>query len=471
MSTELLSDLDLYTIDYQLSKDMNLNILKRYVVFPVKEYDIFILIASTCTIDDTFLDSNIFSKPIKSIQIEQKVFDFEILHLHHKQNLYEKGKKSLLNKDDFNMHESHISKFLEELFEIAISLNSSDIHIESLKNALVIRLRIDGILIQFFRFEIELYPILSSAMKLFAKLDISQKRIPQNGRFSKSIKENEYDFRISILPTITGESIVIRILDNQKALLGLKNIGFCDDVYTTIKKNINFSHGMILITGATGSGKTTTMYSILNELDKKKKKIITIEDPIEYNIDGIMQVPINDEIGLSYEIVLKNVLRQDPDVIMIGEIRDENALKIAIQASLTGHLVIATLHTNDAIKTINRLLDLGTKSYLIASVLRLIVSQKLVRVLCPNCKKKVTIDNLVCFESVGCPKCNLSGYTGRVIVTEHFEFDEKIAKMVNDKFDISDIVLYANYTSINDNAYSKVIDGTTSLNEYHLHEI
>jgi len=467
----MITDLNLHTIDYEFIRKFDLEVLKKHSILPIKEFDIFIFIASSKPIIDTYFLEGFFSKPIKSIQIEQNVLDFEILHLAHKYSLYKKAKKAIINKDDLNIHESNIAHFLEELFTIAISLNSSDIHIESLKNALIVRLRIDGILFQFFRFEIELYPILSSSLKLFSKLDISQKRIPQNGRFSKSIKENDYDFRISILPTITGESIVIRILDNQKAFLGLQHIGFCDDVYQSIKKNINYSQGMILITGATGSGKTTTMYSILNELDTKRKKIITIEDPIEYNIDGVMQVPINDEIGLSYEVVLKNVLRQDPDVIMIGEIRDENALKIAIQASLTGHLVIATLHTNDAIKTINRLLDLGAKPYLIASVLRLIVSQKLIRVLCNDCKKMVTTDNLTTYQSVGCPKCNLSGYTGRTIITEHFEFDETISKMVNEKVDISDILSYANYTSINDNAYAKVLDGTTSLFEYHLHEI
>ncbi|MDD2697849.1 MAG: GspE/PulE family protein [Arcobacteraceae bacterium] len=467
----MITDLDLLTIDYELIEKTDINTLLKYSLLPIKEYDIYILVASTLNNLEIESIENIFSKPIKSIQIEQKTFDFEILHSKSKYDLFIKAKKSLLNKEDIINNQSHISHFLETLFTIAISLNSSDIHIESLKNAIIFRLRIDGILVQFFRFDIELYPIASSSLKLFSKLDISQKRIPQNGRFSKFINEKDYDFRISILPTITGESIVIRILDNQKAFLGLQHIGFCKDVYDSIKKNINFSQGMILITGATGSGKTTTMYSILNELDKKKKKIITIEDPIEYNIDGVMQVPINEEIGLTYDLVLKNVLRQDPDVIMIGEIRDENALKIAIQASLTGHLVIATLHTNDAIKTINRLLDLGAKPYLIASVLRLIVSQKLIRVLCDECKEKVILDNLTTYKSVGCPKCNFSGFIGRTIITEHFEFDETISKMVNEKLDISDILSYANYKSINDNAYGKVLDGTTSLNEYNLYEI
>ncbi len=466
-----MNDLDLYTIDYELLHTTDKNIITKHTILPIAEYDIYILVAYV--FDDLEIKSveDYFSKPIKLIQIDQKSFDFEILHHNIKYNLYHHAKHSVSNKDDFKIEESSIVHFFDQLFRIAIELQCSDIHIEALKNTISFRFRIDGVLMQFFRFEYELYPILSSSLKLFSKLDISQKRIPQNGRFSKKLDENDYDFRVSILPTITGESIVLRILDNQKAFLGLKHIGFSDELYASLKKNINYSQGMILITGATGSGKTTTMYSILNELDKKKKKIITIEDPIEYNIDGIMQVPINEEIGLTYDLVLKNVLRQDPDVIMIGEIRDENALKISIQAALTGHLVIATLHTNDAMKTINRLLDLGAKPYLIASVLRLIVSQKLIRVLCENCKEAIVKDSIKTYKHKGCKRCNFSGYMGRTIVTEHFEFDETISKMVNQSIDVCDIVSYAQYKSINLNLYQKVLDGTTSLDEYNLHEI
>lgn len=466
-----MNDLDLYTIDYELVHNTDINIIKLHSILPIVEYEIYILVAYVFDDLEIKFIENYFSKPIKLIQIDQKSFDFEILHYNTKYNLFNNAKNSLFNNDTLKIEESAIIHFFDQLFMISIDLNSSDIHIETLKNTIIFRFRIDGVLIQFFKFEYGLYPIVSSSLKLFSKLDISQKRIPQNGRFSKSLHEKDYDFRVSIMPTIAGESIVIRILDNQKAFLGLQHIGFSDELYKSLKKNINYSQGMILITGATGSGKTTTMYSILNELDKKKKKIITIEDPIEYNIDGIMQVPINDEIGLSYEMVLKNVLRQDPDVIMIGEIRDENALKIAIQAALTGHLVIATLHTNDAIKTINRLLDLGAKPYLIASVLRLIVSQKLIRVLCKDCKIPIIQNPLTTYKHNGCPKCNFSGYMGRTIVTEHFEFDETISKMVNQSLDVSDIVSYAKYKKINENLYSKVIDGTTSLDEYNLHEI
>lgn len=463
-------DSDDYIIDYTLANSIAIELLIENKIFPIQEHDIFILVAIVETQNEELVVIDSFVKPIKFVKITQKMFDFEISNLNHKYNLYVLAEKSIKIQDD-NIHESSIKGFLKALFLIAILFRSSDIHLESLKKAIVIRFRIDGMLIQFFRFHEELYPVISSSVKLFTSLDISQKRLPQNGRFSQNLEDENFDFRVSILPTISGESIVIRILDNQKAFQTLQNIGFSEDVYKSTIKNIHSSHGMILITGATGSGKTTTMYSILNELDKKQKKIITIEDPIEYNIDGVMQVQINNEIGLDYEVVLKNILRQDPDVIMIGEIRDEIALRIAIQASLTGHLVIATLHTNDAIKTINRLLDLNAKPYLIASILRLIVSQKLIKVLCNNCKRKYILDEIEIYKSVGCIKCNFSGYEGRSIVTEHLEIDDMIEKMINNNDDISKIALYANYKSIRDNIYSKVLDGTTSLEEYYLHEI
>ncbi len=464
-------DLDTIDINYKLIDNTERESIKKYQIIPLKEHDIYLQIGSpNLNLDLSEIEKE-FKKPIKLVKIDQKAYDFEILHLDNKIKLYTLAQKVLLQKDENFLNESYIGQFLDLVLEIAIDLKSSDIHIESLKNAIIFRVRVDGVLVQFFRFSIELYPIISSTIKLFSKLDIAQKRTPQNGRFSKNIKDEDYDFRVSILPIISGESIVIRVLDNKKALLNLDEVGFCKDLYDAIVKNINYTQGMILITGATGSGKTTTMYSILNKLDKKKKKIITIEDPIEYNIDGIMQVPINEEIGLSYEVVLKNILRQDPDVIMIGEIRDIHSLKIAIQAALTGHLVIATLHTNNAIKTINRLLDLEAKPYLIASVLRLIISQKLVRVLCGTCKEKITYDQKEIYLPKGCKKCNFTGYDGRTIVTEHFEFDDTISKMILQSSDITEIVAYAKYTKINENLYSKVLDGTTSLEEYALHEI
>ena len=465
-------DLDSTLLDYSLILRTPKKFLEHHKILPIEESSIYLIIGIVDKDANHHTLQELFKKPLKFLPISWYQHRFELLHLEQKTKLYHLAKQSLASQKETKIeHTSFVADFLETLLRFAIDLRSSDIHIEALRNGVIFRLRIDGTMVQIIRLQSEFYPIISATIKLLAKLDISQKRLPQNGRFSKKFKDQAFDFRVSFLPILQGESIVLRILDNNKAFLGLKNIGFQPSIIDTILKNITVSHGMILITGATGSGKTTTMYSILAELDWKKKKIITIEDPIEYNIDGVMQVPINEEIGYTFEVVLKNILRQDPDVIMIGEIRDENSLKIAMQAALTGHLVIATLHTNDAIKTINRLLDLGAKPYLIASVLRLIVSQKLIRVLCPHCKKEGEHDGHVIYEKNGCPHCNLQGYSGRTIITEHFSFDEKIARMVTNKEDIFEILSYANYEKISQNCYNKVLEGITSLEEFYLHEL
>ena len=464
------NNLDDYIIDFNLAYIQGTDILKQYQFFPIKEYDIYILVAITSNRYKNNIEQ-IYNKPIKYIDITQKIFDFEITHLYNKYTITQLCDKSIQIQQHNQNDNPFISQFCIKLFEFAIFTKASDIHIETLKDSLIIRFRIDGILIQFFNLPYNIYPILSSILKLLASLDISQKRLPQNGRFSQNIDDNIYDFRISTLPTINGESIVLRVLDNKKAFLKLKDIGFSDDIYNSILKNITATQGMILITGPTGSGKTTTLYSILNQLNNKNLKIISIEDPIEYNIDGIQQVNINNDIGLDYEMVLKNLLRQDPDIMLIGEIRDSKTLQIAIQASLTGHLVIATLHTNNAIKTINRLIDLKAEPFLISSVLKLIVSQRLIRVLCNNCKKPIEIDGLKVYKAVGCKKCNLSGYTGRMIVTESLEIDEDISNIINNNTNIQQILHNQSYKTINDNSYEKVLQGLTSLEEYYRHEI
>ena len=461
------NNLDDFLIDYSLCEKYSIEILKKYKILPIKEYDIFILVASVCDYEYPGDVYDIFDKPVKFLVVEQKKIELEFAYLKQKIELYHLALNSLNNQNDETKSKKNISLFCDNLFDIAIKLQSSDIHIESLKDTMVIRFRIHGIMVQFFKFNWEFCQTLSSIIKLFASLDISLKRLPQDGRFSKTINNNEYDFRVSTLPIINGESIVIRILDNKKAYIKLEELGLDLQSYDAIVRNIALKNGMILITGATGSGKTTTIYSILNKLNNKQKKIISIEDPVEYNLEGVMQVNINNEIGLSYENVLKNILRQDPDILMIGEIRDKNSLQIAIQASLTGHLVLATLHTNDAASTIDRLLDLEAEPFLIASTLRLIISQRLIRVLCDNCKVKV--GNY--YKAVGCEKCNLSGFSKREVVAENLEIDSKIAKMIQEKTPTQDILSYANYTPIKQIIYDKVLNGITSLDEYNIYEI
>ena len=466
-----MSSIDNYIINYELVNSIPKKILQEYEILPIEKYTIYTLVAY---INDNINKSKIeelFNSPIKFLKISKKVFEYEILYLEYKYEIYKYSKLSLNDTINNDINYSIIEQFNNKLFSFAILLNTSDIHIETQKESMIIRFRIDGVLKQVFNLEYKLYYILSSSIKLLGTLDISQKRLPQNGRFSMNIKENNFDFRVSIMPSIHGESIVIRILDNKKAYIPLENIGFTSEVYNQIKNNISYSSGLILITGPTGSGKTTTMYSILNKLNNSTKKIITIEDPIEYNIKGIIQININEEIGLSYEEVLKNILRQDPDILMIGEIRDSKTLKIAIQASLTGHLVFATLHTNSAIKTLNRLIDLKAEPFLISATLRMIISQKLIRILCDNCKEEVTINHQKVFKAKGCKKCNLSGYTKREVLAESLSINSKIASMISKNLDINKIQEYSKYQSIMQSAYQKVIQGQTSLEEYYKNEI
>jgi general secretion pathway protein E len=466
------NELENYIIDYSLVEKLSNKQIDLYKIIPINKYNIFILVVFT---DDKYLDKksieNIFNFPIKYKKISKESFSFFYNNIKHKINLNIYEKEAIKYINNTKIEQSKISMFCDELFILAIKLKASDIHIETLQDKLNIRYRINGVMVFIYNTNIQIYSILSSIIKLFASLDISQKRLPQNGEFSRKLQNNFYDFRVSTLPTNTGESIVLRILDNKNANIKLNHIGFESEVYDVIKTNINYSSGLILITGATGSGKTTTLYSMLNSIDKKHKKIITIEDPVEYKIDDITQVNINNDVGLNYSIVLKNVLRQDPDVLMIGEIRDKEALDIAIQAALTGHLVIATLHTSNAVKTINRLFDLGAKPFLIASVLKLIVSQKLYRVLCDNCKEKYTYNNKMIYKAKTCVKCNFSGYVKRNVLAQYLEITNDNYHYIEDISKVHKLKKYTNISSLNKSLYEKVIQGITSLNEYHKNEI
>jgi len=458
-----------YIVDLTIANDIGYKTLQQYQFLPLVKTDIYIIVA---IYNNNYIDKirTLFHTPIKFITVTKNELQFELHNFEIKYKIFNLALKAQQLNTTQTTNKTAIYNFCDKLFLFAIKINASDIHFETIKYAVIIRFRIDGILVQFFKFEYEFFPIISSILKLFASLDISQRRLPQDGRFSRKIGNDFYDFRVSTLPTISGESIVLRILDNKKAFLKLDQIGFNNEVYQKINTNINKTNGLILITGPTGSGKTTTLYSILNQLNKIDKKIITAEDPIEYNINGIMQVNINEQIGLDYATILKNILRQDPDIIMIGEIRDQKSLQIAIQASLTGHLVIATLHTNSAAKTINRLLDLKAPAYLLASTLRLIVSQRLIRVLCNNCKEQATYKEHIIYKAKGCKQCNLTGYISREIVTEILEIDEQIANLINTN-KIQDIQKIINYTTISDEIYNKVLQGITSLDEYYRYEI
>ena len=337
--------------------------------------------------------------------------------------------------------ESDFSKdILENILQKAVLLNASDIHIEPFEKLLKIRMRVDGSLKEINTYNIELHSQLSTLIKLLAGMNIAEKRLPQDGRIDKDIDNNIVDLRISTIPTVYGEKIVIRILNRNTFFKSKYEIGFSDEAINKIKSMTSDLSGLIIVTGPTGSGKTTTLYSILNDFKNIDKNIVTIEDPVEYKIEGINQIQVNYKYGLDFATGLKSILRQDPDIIMIGEIRDKETAQIAIRAASTGHLVISTMHTNNSVESISRLVDMGVPRYLISSVLKGVVSQKLVRKVCEHCSIEEELDEntykklklkTIKIEQ-GCSKCNYSGYKGRIAVYEILEINKRIKHSIID---------------------------------------
>jgi general secretion pathway protein E len=393
-----------------------------------------------------------------------------------------KIRRSLNTADQQENSASAIIELIELILKTSINLRSSDIHIEPSPNSCTVRNRIDGVLIRTFLFEKDIYPPLSSRMKLLASLDIAEKRLPQDGRFSYKVNGQDYDFRVSTLPTVSGESIVIRILDSSKANISLNNTGMIKTNYERFFRSLKSSYGIVLVTGPTGSGKTTTLYGALNEIKTVKDKIITVEDPVEYQVDMIQQVNVNKKAGLDFARTLKAILRQDPDKIMIGEIRDKETLKIAIEAALTGHLVLSTLHTNDAISSITRMLDMGIESYLLGGALVAVQAQRLVRKICPKCKKtehveleslnpriaKYTPEDFQFYKGEGCNSCSFTGYVGREMVCEVLEITDKMASMISANEPKEKILEEANkygYKTILEVGIEKALQGITTIEE------
>lgn len=346
--------------------------------------------------------------------------------------------------DDDSDNETTVVKLLQSIFEDAVQMRASDIHIEPGEKLLRIRQRIDGQLHENTLPESSIAAALVLRLKLMAGLDISEKRLPQDGRFHMEIKGHKIDVRMSTMPIYHGESVVMRLLDQSAGLLTLNETGMPPDILARVRKQIKRPHGMLLVTGPTGSGKTTTLYGVLSELNTADRKIITVEDPVEYQLPRINQVQVNHKIGLDFSRVLRTTLRQDPDIIMVGEMRDQETVEIGLRGALTGHFVLSTLHTNDAITSALRLLDMGAASYLVASALRVIIAQRLVRRVCQNCSKEyqLSAQDKVWLDSVsqedysqanfrhgsGCQSCNGSGYRGRVGVFEILELDDAMVE-------------------------------------------
>lgn len=373
-----------------------------------------------------------------------------------------------------------IIKLINALFNQAIREHASDIHIEAYEIHSVVRFRIDGVLKDVTNFHRGFHAAVISRLKVMAKLDIAEKRLPQDGRISLRVGDHAIDVRLSTLPTEHGERIVLRILDKHASRFDVASLGMDEAMENRFKQLTQALHGMFLVTGPTGSGKTTTLYAGLSHIDRNKRNIVTVEDPVEYDLEGIGQVHVNVKTGMTFARGLRSILRQDPDVVLVGEIRDLETAEIAIQASLTGHLVLSTLHTNTAIGAVTRLLDMGVDGYLIASSLTGILAQRLVRKLCPDCREAVepTVkereilhisesDELTIYRPKGCDHCNNTGFNGRTGIFELIVINSAIKTMIHSGESEEAILNAVRKTSpsIMENGSEKVCKGITSLDE------
>ena len=444
------SSLDESSIDYNLARKIPSAQLKHLGALPLKEDEVNVYVAFRDLFDIEVQDqiANIFNRKILKVVVcdttkLDKVLSKMELNESVSSLIAQIRQEISSTSIDDGGESSGILRLIETILKTAISSRASDIHIESSEKNCIVRCRIDGMLAEIFVFDKDIYPPLVSRLKMLSNLDIAEHRKPQDGRFSVQVLGRDYDFRISTLPVIHGESVVMRILDKSKAIIKLSELGMLEDNLAKFSRLTRTPYGMILVTGPTGSGKTTTLYAALNDIKSVEKKMITVEDPVEYQMDMIQQVHVNEKAGLTFASSLRSILRQDPDIVMIGEIRDQETLRIAIQAALTGHLVFSTLHTNDAISAVARVVEMGIEPYLVSGSLIGVEAQRLVRKLCPHCKQKITLtpmqldhiihlipDDFTFYAPVGCEKCSQTGYLGREMISEILPISDKISSLI-----------------------------------------
>ncbi len=384
--------------------------------------------------------------------------------------------QDLLESED----DAPIIRLINAILTQAIKEGASDIHFEPFESRLAVRLRVDGILREILQPPKELTPLIVSRLKVMAKLDISEKRLPQDGRITRSIGGHVIDMRVSTLPSGSNERVVLRLLDRQAGRLSLDQLGMSQETLELINETLKKPHGIFLVTGPTGSGKTTTLYAALSQLNSRSRNILTVEDPVEYYIDGIGQTQVNTKVDMSFARGLRAILRQDPDVVMVGEIRDLETAEIAVQASLTGHLVFSTLHTNTAVGAVTRLRDMGVEPFLLSSTLLGVLAQRLVRRLCPHCKEPheatdIEIERLklpasprpVIYSAKGCSECNHLGYLGRSGIYELVLVDEEMQRMIHDGAGEHELnaVARKKTKSIRSDGIAKILQGITSIEE------
>lgn len=502
--TELIN-LDITQIDFQLFKKIPVELMFSYEFIPLKEEDGILHIATGenfthSQLDELELKLNkrlLFSSAenskirelLKKSESSQRALDEATTDLRIQVIKETEDGNDILSLDAASKEQSPIIKLIDTMIFNALQKRASDIHIETWETCVVILYRIDGVLYEAMdKIDKKHHNTIVSRIKVMAELDISEKRIPQDGRFKVRLKGRNVDFRVSVMPTIHGEDVVIRILDKESTdqrftELNLDILGFTEKDAKKLRKFIREPYGMILVTGPTGSGKTTTLYACISEIQTVEDKIITIEDPVEYQLQGITQIPVNEKKGLTFAKGLRSILRHDPDKIMVGEIRDAETATIAIQSALTGHLVFTTVHANNVVDVIGRFAHMGVDNYSFVSALNCILAQRLVRKICSHCKYEVETDlkfledsgldvesykDIKFFDGKGCFECNGTGYQGRTVISELLDLSDEIREMIIGKKPVREIKNQAvkeGMRSLRQSAIAQAVNGITSLRE------
>ena len=475
-------------INFLLLRKVPAAVLDKYGALPIKEYPKEVVVAFIDPMDIEARNTlqRYLKKPIITTIASSKDIKKYINQLKNREkanSLIEQMKKELAGQvvEELEENESATMKFIKYIISLSIEKGASDIHIETEEDTMQVRARIDGSLQELIVIEKELFSAVAARIKLLSTLNISEKRKPQDGRFSMELGGHHFDFRVSTLPIATGESIVIRILDKRNVMKKLEEVGIAPKNLAKLEKALKAPNGIVLVTGPTGSGKSTTLYASLNKIKNIEEKIITVEDPVEYQMKLIQQVNVNEAVGLSFAAALRSILRQDPDIIMIGEIRDLETLEIAIKAALTGHLVISTLHTNDAISAISRMVDMGADPFMVGAAVVAVEAQRLVKTICPYCKvkekpktallepiKSIIPANATFYKGKGCDNCNMTGYKGRTLITEVFVIDEETSSLIAKNTPLNELEKVAKqkgFETMFMDGLIKALKGETTLEE------
>src|SRR5213594_427378 len=498
-------DLDQFTIDHELFRSIPVDLMFRYTFVPYKQDGSRLSIVVSDPSDVLMIDElelllgkvievsvgtrTAIQEILKKSESSQRVLEeateeFKIQLLGEDED----GEETL-NIDKLTSDQSPIIKLVDSTIFNALQRRASDVHVETREREVVIKYRIDGVLYQAMEpIDKKFHSTIISRIKVMSELDISEKRVPQDGRFKLKVKGRAIDFRVSVMPSVHGEDAVIRILDKESANEDFKSLsldicGFNDRELHRLRRFITEPYGMVLVTGPTGSGKTTTLYAALSEIRNEEDKIITIEDPVEYQLPGITQIPVNEKKGLTFARGLRSILRHDPDKIMVGEIRDEETANIAIQSALTGHLVFTTVHANNVVDVLGRFLNMKVEPYNFVSALNCVVAQRLVRMICPRCKVDVrytakqleesAIDpkkwtNHVFYEGKGCIDCNGTGYKGRMAIAEILDMSDRIRELILDRRSAAEIKKAAREEGMvfmREMAVARALEGVTTLRE------